>query len=86
MLTFKRYKNNLKIIPRAGHPLVIINGSPKAYLDDSNARLVELCPTSDKELKMLYYACNELGYKHKGYISHTYEEKLNLKKFLLTIS
>ncbi len=87
MITFKRYKRELKIVPRGSHTIVTINGKPIAYLDDTLHRIVELAPTSDKELRMLYYACDCLGYIHKGY-GGSYEEKKNLEhlKAELTIS
>lgn len=80
MITFKRYKNQLKVVPRGKHTIVQINGKPIAYLDDINHNIVELTPTSDRELKMLYYTCDTLGYSHKSFSSQTYEEKVNLKK------
>lgn len=80
MITFKRYKNKLKVVPMGSHSIVSVTGKPIAYLDDTTSSIVEIIPTSDSELNMLCYVCDTLGYKHKGYQSHTYEQKLSLKR------
>lgn len=86
MITFKRHKTSLKIVPIGDHTIVQINGKPIAYLDDIKYRIVEMRSTSGSELDKLYYAANELGYTHKGYTSLTYDEKKNITHLLNELS
>lgn len=80
MITFKRYKTKLKIVPMGSHTIVQVNGKPLAYLDDFTQRVVELSPTSNSEMEMIRYAADNLGYSYRGYSANTYEEKINLKQ------
>lgn len=80
MITFKRYKRKLKVVPMGSHTIVQVNGKPMAYLDDIHSRVVEITPTSNSEMEMIRYAADSLGYSYRGYLANTYEEKVNLKR------
>lgn len=79
MITFKRYKRKLKIVPMGSHTIVQVNGKPMAYLDDIHSRVVELTPTSNSEMEMIRYTADSLGYSYRGYSANTYDEKRSLK-------